>query len=170
MAASRYEKYVVRKPGVITSVTADSVKIEVPEGNIPRINDVDTGPLVILSDDLVKEANTKVEYGFISGDTTIGGGTGFGAHKHDYAEVFLFRGTNPQDTTDLGAEVEFWLGEGNELEKIKISTSSSVYVPPGVAHFPLFYRNVKRPVMMEVIVPHTSKHKAIPVKREGMQR
>jgi hypothetical protein len=163
---SRYEKYIVRKPAVITRVSPEGVFVEVPKGDkIPAQSSVDTGPLVIFSDDFLEGATTKVEYGFIIGDTEIGTGRGFGAHKHHYGEIFLFLGTNPKDTHNLGAEAEFWLGEGEELEKVKFSTSSSVYVPPGVAHFPLIWRNVKNPVMMVVIVPTTSRHKAISVRR-----
>jgi uncharacterized RmlC-like cupin family protein len=166
MVASRWEKYIVRKPGIIRSVTPERVFIEVPEGDkIPVQSGVDTGPLVIFSDDFLQGATTKVEYGFITGDTEIGTGRGFGAHKHNYGEIFLFLGTNPTDTNNLGATAEFWLGEGEALEKVKFNTSSSVYVPPGVAHFPLIWSNVKSPVMMVVIVPTTSRHKAVPVKR-----
>jgi uncharacterized RmlC-like cupin family protein len=166
MVISRYEKYIVRKPGIIQRVTPEHISIEVPKGDkIPVQSNVDTGPMVIFSDDFLKEATTKVEYGFITGDTEIGTGKGFGAHKHDYGEIFLFLGTNFKDTHNLGAEAEFWLGEGEKLEKVKFNTSSSVYVPPGVAHFPLIWRNVKSPVMMVVIVPTTSRHRAIPVQR-----
>jgi hypothetical protein len=166
MVVSRYEKYIVRKPAIIKSVTPQRISVEVPKGDkIPARSSVDTGPLVIFSDDFLKDATTKVEYGFIMGDTEIGTGKGFGAHKHDYGEIFLFLGTNPHDTHYLGAEAEYWLGEGEALEKVKFTTSSSVYVPPGLAHFPLIWRNVRNPVMMVVIVPTTSKHKAILVKR-----
>ena len=165
MTGSKYEIYVVRKPGIITNVTSDSMSIEVPEGKIPSQSSVNTGPLVIFSDDFLKDTDSKVEYGFITGDTTIGDGNGLAAHKHEYAEIFLFLGTDPKDTTYLGAEAEFWLGEGDATEQIKMNTSSSVFVPPGLAHFPLILRKVKNPVMMVVIVPSTSRHKSIPVDR-----
>jgi hypothetical protein len=166
MVASRYEKYIVRKPAIIKRVTPEYVSIEVPKGDkIPAQSSVDTGPLVICSEYFLKDTTTKVEYGFIMGDTEIGTGKGFGAYKHNYGEIFVFLGTNPHDTQYLGAETEYWLGEGESLEKVKFTTSSSIYVLPGVAHFPLIWRNVKNPVMMVVIVPTTSKHKAISVKR-----
>ncbi|MCX7911351.1 MAG: hypothetical protein N2506_00070 [Dehalococcoidales bacterium] len=163
---SRYEKYIVRKPGVVKAVTGERLVVEVPSGEIPVRSPVDTGPLVIFSDDFLPGATTKVEYGFITGDTEIGMGKGFGAHKHEYPEIFLFLGTDHRDVQSLGAEAEFWLGEGDELEKVKFTTSSSVYVPPGVAHFPLIWRKIRRPVMMAVIVPQGTKYRAIPVKRE----
>jgi hypothetical protein len=153
MAKSKYEKYVVRKPAIVTADYKDVV----PETDkIPNSSAVDTGPRVILSHKFVKETNTMVEYGLISGDVTVGGDEKnvTETHKHDYEEIFCFLGTNPKDTTDLGAEVEFWVGEGKDLEKIKFNTSSSIYIPPNVAHFPQIYRNVKRPVMTVVIMPN----------------
>jgi hypothetical protein len=73
-------------------------------------------------------------------------------HKHDdFDELFLFMGTNPKDVSDLGAEAEFWLGEGEELERVVINTSACVYVPAGLAHFPLTWKNVKRPCVFVVV-------------------
>ena len=162
MTQSKYEKYIVRKPALVGGDLGD----EIPETDkIPAQSPIDTGPRVIFSKQLVNDANSIVEYGYISGDTIVGNGQDFDAHKHDYEEIFLFLGTNHEDTTDLGAEVEFWLGEGAELEKLLFTTSSSVYVPPGVAHFPQIWRNVKRPVMMVVIMPSSGERalKAIPL-------
>ena len=164
MVQSRYEKYIVRKPAIVKSDYSD----EVPETDkIPPKSSLDTGPRVIFSKQLVKDANSIVEYGFISGDTIVGNGQDFTPHKHDYEEIFLFLGTNPEDTTDLGAEVEFWVGEGDELEKVIFNTSSSIYIPPGVAHFPQIWRNVKRPVMTMVIMPTSGERLLNPVPLEG---
>jgi hypothetical protein len=152
MAKSKYEKYVVRKPAVVTADYKDVV----PETDkIPNVSAVDTGPRVIFSHSFVKDSDTMVEYGLISGDTVIGDvdKNVTEPHKHDYEEIFLFLGTDPKDTTDLGAEVEFWIGEGSDAEKIVFNTSSSIYVPPNVVHFPQIWRNVKRPVMTVVIMP-----------------
>ena len=148
MAESKYEKYVVRKAGVVVRVGDDSVD-QFPEGDVlPR------GLRVIFSNDLIANATTKIEYGYILGDEVIGGGTGLVVpHKHDYDEIFLFLGTDPQDTSKLGAEVEFWLGEGEDRDKVVLTTSSAVFVPPNVTHFPQIWRNVTRPVMIMVIMP-----------------
>jgi hypothetical protein len=166
MAKSRYEKYVVRKPMVVNYLTH---KDETPAGDkLPVLSPIDTGPRVIISKKLVPAANTIVEYGFISGDLTMGqaqSAKDFASHRHDYEEVFLFFGTNPRDTTDLGAEIEFWLGEGKERDKVVLTTSSAVYVPGGLVHFPLTYRNVKRPVMQVTIMPSAGRRDIKPVKR-----
>jgi uncharacterized RmlC-like cupin family protein len=160
MPASRYDKYVVRKPAIVTSDYQDEIPVT---EEIPVSSPVDTGPRVIFSPDRVKEGNSIIEYGIISGDVTIGDGFITEPHKHDYEEIFLFLGTDPKDTTDLGAEVEFWLGEGLKRDRVIINTSSSIYVPPGLAHFPQIWRNVVRPVMTIVIMPDAKKRILKPV-------
>ncbi len=170
MAQSRYEKYIVRKPAVVVRVGDDYID-KIPETDeIPRLNQVNTGPRVIFSSDFIPGAKTKVEYGLVTGDTIVGNGADFVPHKHDYEEIFLFLGTDPQDTTKLGAEVEFYLGEGDSLEKAVFTTSSAIYVPPGVAHFPQVWKNVQRPVMTMVIMPTVGERKLIPVPMEGRPR
>jgi hypothetical protein len=164
---SRYEKYITRKPAVISGMGPDGIKFEVPKADrIPLASPLNTGPRLIFNNDMIKEATTKIEYGFIMGDVTLlKDSPDYGAHKHAYAEIFLFLGNDPQNTIYLGAEGEFWLGEGAELEKIKFNTSCSVFVPPGLAHFPLYIRHVKTPVMMGVVVPQVGDLKNTPVVR-----
>ena len=140
MIESKYEKYIVRK-----AVELDASARE------------------IFSSDLMPNAKTKIEYLYITADTTIGTGEDFPPHKHEYEEIFLFLGTDPQDTANLGAEVEFWLGQGDEREKVVINTSSAIYVAPGVVHFPQTWKNVKRPVMLMIIMPTTGESKMEPV-------
>ncbi|MHB8104597.1 MAG: hypothetical protein ACYDG5_03545 [Dehalococcoidales bacterium] len=150
MAESKYEKYVMRKPAIINADYAE----EMLEGEeIPLRTSYDTGPMVIFSKNFVPEANSIVEYGIVSGDMVIGDGSFVNKHKHDYAEIFMFLGTDPKNPRDLGAEVEFWIGEGKDQEKIVFTTSSSINVPPGVAHFPQIWKNDRRPVFTVVVMP-----------------
>jgi len=170
MTESKFEKYIVRKPAVVVRVGDDYID-QVPETDaIPALNQVNTGPRVIFSNDLIVNAKTKIEYGYITGDTAVGNGEDFVPHKHNYEEIFLFLGTDPQDTAKLGAEVEFWLGEGDTLEKVVFTTSSAVFVAPGVAHFPQIWKNVKRPVMTMVIMPTTGERVLEPVPMKGRTR
>jgi len=162
MAESKYEKYVVRKAGAIVRVGGDSV-VQIPEGDV-----IPPGLRVIFSKELIANATTKIEYGYILGDQVIGGGTGLVVpHKHDYGEIFLFLGTDPQDTSKLGAEVEFWLGEGEDRDKVVLTTSSAVFVPPNVTHFPQIWRNVTRPVMIMVIMPTVGERNLELVPKDG---
>lgn len=68
-----------------------------------------------------------------------------GPHYHMRDENFLFIGTNPDDPMDLGGEVEFWLGLGRLAEKHTISKPSYVFIPAGLVHAPLVFKNVRRP-------------------------
>ena len=167
MAESKYEKYVTRKASVILGPGPDgAVKFGIPETYKIPTNKTTSGPRLIFSNDIVKEATSKIEYGWVMGDMTLlTSSKDFGAHKHDYAEIFIFFGNDPYDTSYLGGDGEFWLGEGNDLEKIKFDKSCSVYVPAGVGHFPLIFSNVKTPIMMGVVVPEVDDFKLIPVSR-----
>lgn len=68
-------------------------------------------------------------------------------HAHDCDEIWLFFGTNPKDNKDLGGEIEFWMGEGNEAEKYSVTEPSAVFVPAGVVHCPVYYKTVNRPII-----------------------
>jgi hypothetical protein len=167
VAESKYEKYVTRKAEVILGPGPDgAIKFGIPETYKVPPDATTTGPRLIFSNDNVKEATTKIEYGWVMGNMTLlRSDAGYGAHKHDYPEIFMFFGNDPQDTSYLGGNGEFWLGEGDDTEKIKFDESCSFYVPAGLGHFPLFFKNVKSPIMMGVIVPVVGDFKIIPISR-----
>ncbi|MHA3724694.1 hypothetical protein ACXR2T_12545 [Leucobacter sp. HY1910] len=62
-------------------------------------------------------------------------------HEHDYDEMLIWTGTDPDNPEDLGAELYF------EIEGVRhaVTTSGSVYIPAGVKHCPLGFTNVTRP-------------------------
>ena len=64
-------------------------------------------------------------------------------HKHDCDELLFFISTDPENTVDLGGEVEIALGE--EWEKHVITTSAIICLPKGVYHCPVYVRKVDRP-------------------------
>jgi len=168
MPESRYARYVIRKPAII----GEGGKLVIPD-KLDLAGKVDTGPLVWVGKQTVPQAIVGLESGIISGDFTEGTGIdgGLAPHKHDdFDEMFLFMGTNSDDVEDLGADVEFWLGEDDELEKIEINTSSCIFVPAGLAHFPMTWKNVKRPCVFVVVScspfdPSTQRQE--PASREG---
>jgi len=55
-------------------------------------------------------------------------------HVHDFDQVLLFAGSDMDDIGELGAEVEFCLGE--DLETHMITTTTAVAIPRGIPHFP----------------------------------
>lgn len=139
MAESKYEKYIIRKPEIPPDLTP-----YLKDGMIPsRFLEIDG--------ELTKEAKTMVEFSWVKKDFAMAHSEGRGPHKHNFDELFIIMGINPDDSDDLGAEVEFWLGEGKESDKLTFNTSSLIYVPKGLMHMPIFFRNVKKPVLRMTI-------------------
>lgn len=65
--------------------------------------------------------------------------------KHDFDQILCFLGTDPSNINDFQAEVELCLGE--EAEKHIINKSTAVYVPKGLAHCPLNFKIIRKPVV-----------------------
>lgn len=71
-------------------------------------------------------------------------------HTHPYAEILMHIGTDHNNPSELGAEVEIYMGP--EMEKHIITKTCAVYIPPNFIHCP--YRVVKtfRPWIVVQIV------------------
>ncbi len=141
MIGFKYEKYVVTK----TIPPDPSIKWGIPELGITDLFHFLTpsGP--------IKESNTMLEFAWIVKGSAFGVTEDKPPHAHECDEIFLFMGSNPEEPDKLGAEIEFWMGEGDETEIIKMNTSGLVFVPKGLVHLPLFFRNVKKPLIWIVI-------------------
>jgi len=68
------------------------------------------------------------------------------AMVHDFDQFLWFIGGDPTNVRDFGAEVELSLGE--EQRKHVIDSTSIVYIPKGLVHCPLHYKNVKKPFVV----------------------
>lgn len=101
----------------------------------------------------------SIEYGTV----IYGGKMGkepYGAHKHDFDQVLFFLGGDCNSMDDLNAEIELCLGE--EKEKHLINTTTTVFIPGGLPHFPATVRKMdKRFYYMEISLARESKE--IPV-------
>ncbi|WP_018681016.1 hypothetical protein [Actinokineospora enzanensis] len=62
-------------------------------------------------------------------------------HEHDYDEILIWHGNDPDNVDDLGAEIYM------DIEGVRhtITTSGSVYIPAGTRHCPLGFNRVDRP-------------------------
>jgi hypothetical protein len=69
--------------------------------------------------------------------------------------------------SDLSAS-DFTASE--DSKKVVINTSSAVYVPAGLAHFPQIWKNVQRPVMTMVIMPTSGEKEVIAVPLTGRMK
>jgi hypothetical protein len=143
MAESRYEKYIVREP------------TRPQRGANYKWSDIEnarTAPPYMLMEagKPVDGVNHMVEYMWIWKDNAMGSTPDGPPHKHDCEEMFLFIGTNKDNTHDLGCDIEFWLGEGKEADKLNFSASAMIYVPRNLTHMPIVFKNVKKPLLMIV--------------------
>ncbi|MFC1946557.1 hypothetical protein ACFLXY_01405 [Chloroflexota bacterium] len=157
---SRYEKLIVRRP----SPPAHEVEPSATAGE----DFIPTGVRVLCDKNLFPGISSIVEYNIINHDISLGNRPGGPQpHNHEYSELLVYLGTNPDDPEELGGEIELWLGKGEELEKVTLNTSSSIFIPPGLAHLPLFYKNVYRPIMHVLVMFDSTDYGFIPVSREG---
>jgi hypothetical protein len=70
-------------------------------------------------------------------------------HYHDHIEYVGLWGTNPDDKTDLGGEVEFWIGN----EKFTVANTCVITIPAGVSHAPFIFKRVDRPIVFSSCSP-----------------
>lgn len=86
-------------------------------------------------------------------------------HVHDFDQVMLWLGTDMNDLSELGAEVEVCLGE--EMNTHVITTSTAVAIPKGMPHFPaMITRMDRRIIFMEVSLAPVYKEKVIATDRK----
>ncbi|MFC1838826.1 hypothetical protein ACFL1N_04540 [Thermodesulfobacteriota bacterium] len=67
-------------------------------------------------------------------------------HTHEVDELFFIFGGNPKNYFEFGAEIEIWVGEGDDQECHIVDKTTIVYFPAGVAHCPIVTRKVDKPV------------------------
>ncbi len=69
--------------------------------------------------------------------------TGPEAHAHDFDEFIGFIGSDPEHPEDLGATVEFYIGD----EYYTMNKSTLVYIPRGVKHSPILVPALSKPII-----------------------
>ena len=63
-------------------------------------------------------------------------------HKAD--NMMFFYSTDPDNMRDLGAHVEFHVGEGEDEEAFEFDEPRAIFIPKGVRHGPLYVSNFRR--------------------------
>ena len=138
MKEKKYEKYIVR----------EAMR---PEDFMdPMVADFMTmPPLIFLNGDKpIKGSNQFLEVVWIWAEGAAAVNPDRPPHSHEFDEVFIFLGSNREDPDDLGGEVEFWLGKGEDTEKYLLTTSTCIFVPRGLVHLPMIFKKVKRPFLL----------------------
>ncbi len=95
--------------------------------------------MTLMSNNLIPGSNMYVEAGWI--ESMPDPNPHIGEHTHDYDEIVMHVGTDPNDQEDLGAEIEFVV----DGQPLLIDKTSSVFVPKGVKHGPLTWKRFTRP-------------------------
>jgi hypothetical protein len=124
MAASQYEKYVVRKPNYEAG---------------PGVKNRQSPTMTFMSSKQVPEANNYIELGWINGIPDPN--PSVNEHVHDYDEIVLHWGGNPEIPQVLGGEIEFYIGG----QPITFNTTTGIFIPKGVPHGPLVWKKFEFP-------------------------
>jgi hypothetical protein len=103
--------------------------------------------MTFMSNDLLPGSNMYIEIGWIY--EVPEPNPHILRHTHDYDEFVIHIGVNPEKPEDLGAEIEF--GVGNET--LKITRTSALLIPKGVPHGPLTWKKVEKPHIQMVVMP-----------------
>ena len=147
MAESRYEKNLCRNPVPMEQFYRDYMV------------GTQTMPPLIFSNgnNPIKEANQFVEFKWIWAPSRQGDDPKE-QHYHEFDEMFMWLGTDRDNPSDLGGEVEFWMGQGEERDKVTFNTSSLLFVPKGLWHLPIVYKRVDRPFIHLAIGINSGAH------------
>ena len=125
MDENKCERYFVTKPAY--EVTP---KFEV-KGRIPA--------MTLMSENLVPGTKMYIEAGWVLGMPDPN--PHIGEHTHNYDEIIVHFGMDPNNPEDLGAEIEICMGG----QPFLIKSTSAIYVPKGVKHGPLTWKKFERP-------------------------
>jgi len=89
------------------------------------------------------------------------------AHKHDYNQILFFLGADPDDMGELNADIELCMGEGEELDKLRVVNTSAVAIPAGLAHYPSTITTMKKRFLyMEISQSNELKEEIVPMDKE----
>ena len=102
--------------------------------------------MTYLSNNLVPGSNTYIEIGWIYEMPEPN--PHIESHSHNYDEIVLHIGVDPQNPEYLGAEIEFVVGN----EKLTIDKTSSLFIPKNVKHGPLTWKKVEKPHIEMVVM------------------
>ena len=78
-------------------------------------------------------------------------------HCHDHDEIVGFVGSNMDDPTNLGGEIDFVV----DGEKMTITKTCFIHVPAGVKHGGLCFRKIDKPVF-QIAMSRMSSFSSVP--------
>jgi hypothetical protein len=124
MTTTDYERYLVRKP--------------IYEAG-PGVKNRQSPTMTYMSRAQVPEANYYIEFGWIWDIPDPN--PHIHEHVHDFDEIVLHVGGDPDNPEDLGAEIDFYV----EGQCLTLTTTCGIFLPAGVSHGPLIWKKVTKP-------------------------
>jgi hypothetical protein len=146
MAQPRYAKNIVTDTREYTPEEIARIKKAMKDG--PIKSTIELLRLLWMDDEKVKNANFYMECVWLWGGKTTSGTTEE-PHVHPFPEVIGFISSDPDNPGDLDARMEIILGDETHF----LTKSCLVYIPPGMKHCPLTFREVNRPVFFFTLAP-----------------
>ena len=134
MAKADYERNLVEKPHYEVGANQDIKGRQNPT-------------MTFMSNDLVPGSDTYIEIGWVYDMPEPN--PHIHDHAHDFDEIVLHVGTDPDNPEYLGAEIEFVVGG----QKLTINKTSALFIPKGVDHGPLIWKKVDKPHIQMVVMP-----------------
>jgi hypothetical protein len=131
LVESKYEKYLVRKPGYEHS----------------KMNTNPGTSMTYMSDAQVPESNCYLEYSWISEKPVSDYYLPEPSSKAE--EIILFIGGDFQNPEDLGSEIELSI----DSQKFKVSTTSALYLPQGTKIGPIIWKQYRHPHSVMTLIP-----------------
>ena len=123
-------------------------------------------PVLMFGQDHLKDATNWVELTTVTGNFMMMEGTPKGVEKIIHIgpdghqggpypkynlsadKTMIFYGTDPDNLDDLGAHVEFHLGEEDDEEVFEFDEPRCVFIPKGVRHGPIYVTQFRRNVII----------------------
>lgn len=124
MTQSKYERYAVRKPLYEAG---------------PGVKKRQSPTMTFMSSRQVPEANYYIELGWIYDIPEPN--PHIHEHVHDFDEIVLHWGGNPEIPQVLGGEIEFYIGG----QPITFNTTTGIFIPKGTPHGPLTWKKFQFP-------------------------
>ena len=126
-----YEKYLVRNPIY---------------GSCSGSNNYQNPGMTYMSKVQVPEVNCYFEFAWINDPSKPN--QQVSEHIHDFDEIIMQLGSDPNASRDLGAELELYIGG----QPIAFNTTTSVFIPKGVPHGPVICKKFSKPIIQMVFL------------------
>jgi hypothetical protein len=143
-----YEKYIVRKPAYLQGTEVTNA-LKSPAG-------------IYVNSKILPGCQNYIDFGWISELPDPNPPIPF--HDHDFEEIVLNVGHDPNNPADLGAEVEFCIDKC----AFTFHKTTVTYIPRGIPHGPMTWKKLKQPnLLMPIIFGAGSLEEAAPAGYKG---